>query len=265
MFRHLFFFTLIAVAVTNSSASGRWFKGYRFESYVISDLGYRYHEIERGSGAHIQVEKDDEYSLVVNNPLPVRVAVAVTIDGLNVINGKRTSPSKAAKWIIEPYGTLTLRGWQTDHSSLRRFVFTDKYDSYAEWKGKQDRKNYTRNLGIIGVAYFWNSRELGNALRPPQPFARRCPPRRSLKKSRSGCSPRPMDDCAKAESEAGTGMGVRETNNVVDVAFHYDTGMYRTSDILTINYEFACRIPRYPRPFKNDYRYDHGHFAPEMP
>ena len=262
MVKRLFWCGLAVILVSSARASTTRFKGYTFEAYAVSDIGYRYCEIRRNDGTYLQVDKDEEYSLVINNPLPVRVAVAVTIDGLNVIDGRRTTPAKAEKWLIGPYSSFTLRGWQTDRSSLRRFVFTDKSESYAKWKGGRDNKPYIRNLGVIGVAYFWNSAELKAALRPPKPFARGFNSRCERKKSLSAPKSQSSELCDIDKSQAGTGMGKRETNNVVDVAFRYDTGMYRTSDILTIYYEFARSTPR-PLPYID--RSDRRGFAPEMP
>ena len=259
----------LAASLLVSSAWGTTtrFRGFTFESYAISDLGYRYPEIMKTNGAWMQVERDDGYSLVIRNPLPVRVAVAVTIDGLNVIDGKRTSPDKAQKWMIEAHSSLTLRGWQTDRSSLRRFVFTDKHDSYAEWKGDRDNKPYTRNLGVIGVAYFWNSAELYAVQHPPRPrpFESRrglCAPKKSAP-APAAAKERSADACESAAvPEAGTGMGEREVNNVIDVVFRYDTGMYREKDVLVMYYEFTRHLIR-PRPFADEN--DRRDFVPEMP
>ena len=254
---------MIAVLfATSTEATITRFRGYTFESYVLSDLGYRYGEIRKKNSSRIQVEKEEPYSLVIDNPLPVRVAVAVTIDGLNVIDGKRTTPGKARKWIIEANSSITLRGWQTDRSSLRRFVFTEKNDSYAQWKGKMDKKPYTRNLGVIGVAYFWNSAQLYAAEHPPRAFAGRTESCEDKFSSRAAPAERSMSKRAPVKSQAGTGMGHRESNNVVDVAFHYDTGMYRGSDVLTLYYEFA-RAVDLPSPFIDGV--EREKFAPEMP
>jgi hypothetical protein len=263
---------IIIASLTTAYGSITRFRGYTFEAYALSDVGYRYCETGRSNGATIQVENDDEYSLVINNPLPVRVAVAVTIDGLNVIDGKRTTPGNGAKWMIGPYSSITLRGWQTGRSSLRRFVFTGKSASYAKWKEERDNREYTQNLGIIGIAYFWNSAELQAALRPPEPFANGHGECRSKQAARSSAAQAPAESraalrCAEADAasgepyeQAGTGMGSNEYNGVYDVEFRYDAGMYRANDALLIYYEFARKQQR-PQPFVNE----RAGFAPEMP
>jgi|WetSurMetagenome_2_1015567.scaffolds.fasta_scaffold00220_15 hypothetical protein len=254
---------ICAAALCSTEAATSRFQGYNFESHVVSSGQGRFPEIRKNGRPWMQVREGAEYSIVVTNPLPVRVAVAVSIDGLNSIDGKRTSPDEAQKWILEPYGSLTLRGWQTDRSSLRRFVFTKSDESYADWKGKKDGRKYTKNLGVIGVAYFWNSAELEAALNPPQPFAQRaeeCAKDNALAGAAAPAASAAMDKKECEKSRAGTGMGRREANNVVSVEFHYDTGMYRNADVLTIYYEFAS-VPPVPLPFIDTDRDD---FAPEM-
>ena len=44
-----------------------------------------------GSERRVEVVAGSEYELRLTNPLPGRVAVAVSVDGLNVIDGRRTS------------------------------------------------------------------------------------------------------------------------------------------------------------------------------
>jgi hypothetical protein len=260
MFKRLALCGICAAALFSADAATTRFHGFSFESSVISDGYGHFPEISRNGNPYLQVQEDAEYSIVVSNPLPVRVAVAVSIDGLNSIDGKRTSPNDGQKWIIEAHGSLTLRGWQTDRSSLRRFVFTSQNESYAQWKGERDKKAYAKNLGVIGVAYFWNRAELETALRPPMPFASR-PEECMREKSLAGApASRAAADEAEPAKKAGTGMGQKETNSVVDVEFHYDTGMYRAADVLALYYEFASNPPR-PLPFIDN---DREKFAPEM-
>lgn len=266
------------------------FQGHSFNVYVITEKGNRFAEFEKYNGTYLQVWKDAPYSIVIHNPLPVRAAVAVSIDGLNVIDAKRTSANKASKWIIKPKSNITLRGWQTGRSSLRRFVFTDQKESYAQWKGDRDRNDYTENLGVIGVAFFWNKAELRHKelseLKRRRPMIKKTPKALARRRSRpappattaparraSAESPYAGDefdviaeertaktvDKEVVRKKAGTGMGKRETNNVVDVDFRYDSGMYYLRDVVTLYYEFANGRVRKRIPSDQD------RFTPEMP
>jgi hypothetical protein len=245
------------------------FNGFDFNAQVVRSSGMPYREFFKGDKPTLKVRPGEEYSIVVRNPLPVRVAVAVSVDGLNSIDGQRTSPTHARKWIIEPYGSLTVSGWQTNSESLRKFVFTHENSSYADWREKREGKAYDKNLGVIGVAWFWNKAELEAALHPPQPFdeglaqygykAKRGMP------AAPGGAGAPSASMAQAQTEerAGTGMGNREEHPVTEVAFHADSGMYSLRDVLKIYYEFA-QEPSEPLPFISE-RDEHDRFAPEMP
>ncbi|MCR6679546.1 hypothetical protein NVV43_29305, partial [Escherichia marmotae] len=79
--------------------------------------------------------------LQIRNPLPERVAVALSVDGLNSIDARHTSAWNSSKWVIEPYGTITIGGWQMSSERARRFYFTNERDSYAAKLGQ------TANVG----------------------------------------------------------------------------------------------------------------------
>jgi hypothetical protein len=97
---------------------------------------------------YIEALEGREYSLRLGNRTGRRVAVALSVDGLNTIDAKTTTALEAAKWILDPYQTITIDGWQTSSSTARRFYFTSETESYGAWLGK------TRNLGVISAALF---------------------------------------------------------------------------------------------------------------
>jgi len=238
------------------------FKGYAFEAYVIKSSGKRYREFNDRSQTLLKVRPNEEYSIVVANPLPVRIAVAVSIDGLNSIDGKRTSPRSARKWIIEPNSSLTVAGWQTGKKTLRKFLFTQQSESFAQWREEKDGKHFTRNLGVIGIAVFWNSQELETALHPPQPFVDESHDKLSMEGT-PGANRRAAPSAPSAKSEAaGTGMGRQQQNVVSSVEFVDNAGMYAVKDVLKIFYEFA-QDSEEPAPFVDDDE-DEGRFTPEM-
>jgi hypothetical protein len=240
------------------------FKGYVFEANVIKANGKKYKEFNEGNQLKLKVRPNEEYSIVVHNPLPVRAAVAVSIDGLNSIDGKRTSTRTARKWLIEPNSSLTVAGWQTSKQTLRKFLFTEQSEAFAQWREEKEGKPFTKNLGVIGIAWFWNSQELEMALRPPQPFVEESSKDKVASESApSSARGAPAPAAKKAESVAGTGMGRQQQNLVTSVAFEDNAGMYSVKDVLKIYYEFA-KEPAEPAPFIDDDE-DEGRFTPEMP
>jgi hypothetical protein len=103
--------------------------------------------LHRGT-LYIEASRGREYEIRLDNPFPVRVAVALAVDGLNTIDARHTSAREARKWVIEPYGSITISGWQTSMSEARRFHFTTEERSYAQWLGK------TADLGVISAVFF---------------------------------------------------------------------------------------------------------------
>src|SRR6185436_10875430 len=97
---------------------------------------------------YIEALENAEYELRIHNPGSSRVAVALAVDGLNTIDARHTSAWDAHKWVIEPYGTITVRGWQMSSENARRFYFTTERDSYAAKLGQ------AANLGVISAVFF---------------------------------------------------------------------------------------------------------------
>jgi hypothetical protein len=97
---------------------------------------------------YVEALKGREYAIQLRNPYPVRVAVALSVDGLNTIDARQTTAADARKWVLNPYQTLTIPGWQTSRSEARRFEFTTEARSYGQALGK------TANLGVISAVFF---------------------------------------------------------------------------------------------------------------
>lgn len=98
--------------------------------------------------SYVEAIEGAEYEVRVRNPSPYRVAVALSVDGLNTIDARRTSAWNASKWVIEPYGTISVGGWQMSSQRARRFYFTSERDSYGAKLGQ------TSNLGVISAVFF---------------------------------------------------------------------------------------------------------------
>src|SRR5437764_6036535 len=92
---------------------------------------------------YVEALENAEYEVRIHNPSSARVAVALSVDGLNSIDARHTSAWDAHKWVIEPYSTIDVRGWQMSSENARRFFFTTERDSYAAKLGQ------TTNLGLI--------------------------------------------------------------------------------------------------------------------
>ena len=203
---------------------------------------------------YIEAREGCEYSIRLTNRTASRIAIALSVDGLNSIDAKTTTTRNASKWILGPYQTITLDGWQTSGSTARRFYFTTEQDSYGAWLGK------TRNLGVISAAVFREKvRKPSPVYRPdvkkdgrrfgkdesgeaPRPSTRRESERQSgsessadAPESRLGAQEKLSDDLA------ATGIGRQMDHRVRRVRFD---GESRPAAVLNIRYEYHDALVR---------------------
>ena len=113
---------------------------------------------------YVEAREGAEYDVLVRNPLPVRVAVALSVDGLSTIDARRSSSWDASKWVIEPYGTIRISGWQMSSSRARRFYFTTERDSYASKLGRAS------DLGVITAVFYREQTRRPQPVAPPPPY-----------------------------------------------------------------------------------------------
>ena len=185
MKKNLVFLAVIALALI---ASGAWLLGGKTEAFtaaaaptsewqqgrnilpeqgfdvaILVDGGPLYEYAARGK-RYIEAREGAEYEIRITNPYPYRVAVALSVDGLNSIDARRTSAWNASKWVIAPYGTIHVSGWQMSSERARRFYFTTERDSYAAKLGQ------TANLGAISAVFFRERRSVPIPITPPRPM-----------------------------------------------------------------------------------------------
>ena len=237
-------------------------QNYGFRVEVLSDDDQPKAEDYKDGQTWITAHPEERYTVRLYNPLPVRVAVNLTVDGLNAITGKPSGISDGEKWMIDPDSFITIRGWQVNGEEARRFFFTKKPKSYAQWRGEQLRKDLSVKCGVIGAAYFWNQKELDQYYEDHPIYRTSYLRQRAVPCAKSmagiGALQSGMVDATAAGSEdresadkkqkAGTGMGERESHPTTTVEFQYDTGMYRLAQAVVIYYDFAQREP-VPNPF----------------
>ena len=114
---------------------------------VLVDGAPRPEYAARGT-VYVEALRGHDFSLRLTNPLGVRVAVALSVDGLNTIDAKHTSARDARKWVLDPYQTVVIPGWQVSGDTSRKFYFTGEKHSYGAALGQ------TSNLGTIEAVFF---------------------------------------------------------------------------------------------------------------
>jgi hypothetical protein len=222
-----------------------WVDGRPLEEYQAR--GRRYVEALEGA----------EYELHVRNPTGERVAVALSVDGLNTIDARRTTATNASKWVIEPYQTIIIKGWQMSGSRARRFYFTTERDSYGAKLGQ------TANLGVISAAFFRERRPI-TVVPPPMPMPRgedgreESQSRRAPESSASSARDRADTGAAKRRPDiypvpddeaAATGIGRNVRHDVRWINMDLES---RPASQITIRYEYRAALVRLgilPRPY----------------
>ena len=170
---------------------------------------------------YIEALRGAEYELRLRNNSADRVAVALSVDGLNTIDAKHTSAWNASKWVIEPYQTITISGWQMSSERARRFYFTNERDSYGAKLGQ------TANLGVISAVFF-RERSRPVPITPPYPITRD-------QVDKMGA---PQSARRAEEENAATGIGRNVRNDVRWVDMDLDS---RAAGEVTIRYEYRRR------------------------
>jgi hypothetical protein len=226
---------------------------------------------------YIEALENAEYELRIHNSSASRVAVALSVDGLNTIDARHTSAWDAHKWVIDPYGTINVRGWQMSSENARRFYFTTERDSYAAKLGQ------AVNLGLISAVFF-RERAPYRILpvtpgEPQPPYDKKdrssAPQSNSPKESageartaRDSTSNRSVPSYPMPDDEsAATGIGRSVRNGVQWINMDLEP---RPVGEVTIRYEYRASlvrlgiIPRdYPRPNVLDRRERAQGFEPK--
>lgn len=220
--------------------------GYSMEILVGGMPVYEY--AARGTN-YIEALKNREYSVRLRNRTAERIAIALSVDGLNSIDARTTTAGDARKWVLGPYETITLDGWQTSSATARRFFFTTEEKSYGNWLGR------TQNLGLVAAAVFREKR---------QPISIYGVPRLQREESQSrgdesSSPPAPMGQAGGAEAEgrilprhpddlpkksddlAATGIGQETSHPVREVFFDSEDS---PTAVLDLRYEYRDSLVR---------------------
>jgi hypothetical protein len=227
-----------------------------FEVEVLVD-GRPLEEYAARGRHYVEALDGAEYEVRIRNPLGVRVAVALSVDGMNSIDARRSTAWEASKWVIEPYQTITIGGWQMSSSRARRFYFTTERDSYGAKLGQ------TANLGIINAVFFRERQPvvIVTPPRPPRPYEddgidrkeskrRSEAPSSSERESAAGAQSKSADAAPRPDDDyAATGIGRNVRNDVRWV--NMDLQSRPAAEVL-IRYEYRDALVRLgiiPRPY----------------
>jgi len=199
---------------------------------------------------YVEALKGREYEIRLRNPFPVRVGVALSVDGLNTIDARHTSAATARKWVLGPYESITISGWQTSMTDARRFEFTSEEQSYGARLGK------TNDLGIISAVFFRErtpepivSSERFSVPRSeaPAPAGQNrdgsAPAAEASASSAGSASAKQAARAAAAEADeyAATGIGRRTDHAVRQVSLELET---TPAASISVRYEYRAQLVR---------------------
>ena len=105
-------------------------------------------EYSHNGTVYIEAIRGRDFAIRLTNPTPYRVAVALSVDGLNTIDARHTDAWSAAKWVLGPWESTVISGWQVNQRTARRFFFTGERGSYGAAMGQ------TENLGVIEAVFY---------------------------------------------------------------------------------------------------------------
>ena len=228
--RHRMILALLFFALCSNQSFAAGTSG--FAVNVLVDDAPRAEYFHRGT-VYIEAVRGASYSLRITNPTPYRVAVALSVDGLNTIDAKHTDARNASKWVLEPYESTVISGWQVSNRAARSFFFTGERHSYGASLGQ------TENLGVIEAVYFRERRHEVEMYRP------------SFGEGRSGAmnsapgssaAPAPSEKAQRrdaADDYAATGMGSKERHEIEMIDIDLDPTPVAS---VRIRYEFHPQL-----------------------
>jgi hypothetical protein len=203
--------------------------------------------------SYVEARAGYEYALRLRNPLGVRVAVALSVDGLNTIDARHLSAFNSSKWVIEPYGEIRVSGWQMSSSRARRFYFTSESDSYGA------KLRQTNDLGVISAVFFRERERIPAVTRTDRPENEGSDDYKSPQ-SPSANATAPAEKGGARSSQramgkdeyAATGIGRNVQNDVRWVRLDLESTPISSVNIRYEYRDVLVRLGILPRPFDRD-------------
>ena len=211
----------IALALTAASALAAGTSGYSMTVLVGDTPAVEY---AHNGSVYVEALRGRDFAIRLTNPTPYRVAVALAVDGLNTIDARHTDAWSARKWVLDPWETTVISGWQVDQDNARRFYFTGEKSSYGAALGR------TENLGVIEAVFYRERQHRVYRERPMGPAGAEGGTAMPAPSSKSG---------ALSDGYAATGMGERDRHEVESVDIELDPSPVASA---RIRYEFRPQL-----------------------
>lgn len=164
------------------------------------------------------------YNIRLSNNTGARIEVAMSVDGRDVIHGRRSEGTLDRGYLVPPHGSVLIKGFRTSMSSVAAFRFSSPRDSFA------GRHGHAHTVGVIDVVAYREriepvmvprprphlskkSRGADDRAAPPPPAERSATPK---PRSESRRPPRMRDNRGNLGTEFGENIRsqIRETTFV---------------------------------------------------
>lgn len=110
--------------------------------------GFALKTVEAGGRRFVVGEPGRRYTVELHNRTDARLEVVLSVDGLDVIDGRPAAYRKPG-YVVPPRGRTLVEGFRTNLGAVAAFRFGRVENSYAAQSGRS-----TRNVGVIGAAVF---------------------------------------------------------------------------------------------------------------
>lgn len=107
-----------------------------------------YHNFRDGTN-WVEAREGTRYEIEIKNNSYNRILAVVSIDGLNIINGKHEKPEEAPGYVLNSYMSEKIPGWKVSQEKVREFYFTRPENSYSKKLGADQH-----NIGVIAAAIY---------------------------------------------------------------------------------------------------------------
>ncbi len=214
-----------APAEARVARPGGWASQQPVTVAIVGDHGDALPTVAHHGSTFVAGELGHRYEIVLTNQTGDRLEVVVSVDGRDVLTGRRADFRKQRGYVLEPFGTVRVDGFRRSLDHVAAFRFAGIEDSFAS------RSGAPQNVGAIGVAVFRERAQAQIAQRPRASSKKDAAPETKPARDRRASadpSAKPADAPAKSasrghmaprEEKLGTEFGETRESRVRVVAF----------------------------------------------
>ena len=116
---------------------------------VVDDRGRILPLYRDGERYYLSARDGQSYQLRYANTSSQTFEVVASVDGLDVLNGRKASRSNSG-YVLRPYSSFAIEGFRKSNSSVASFIFSKPNDAYAA----NSASGSIQNTGVIGTVVY---------------------------------------------------------------------------------------------------------------